>query len=105
MEETEYIGESGLRFAIVAQAVRDWRSLIMKRAWEVKRPNNTAVMGFEELRRFFRSDYALLLLVGSPLDPLDILDDLEEELARAKEGAEPKTNRRGRVSIDIGGGK
>ena len=72
-----------LAHEIIIKAVDDWRQLIVAKAWEEKyclKSNN-----FIELRQFFNSEYCELLLVGEDITPVDILRQLENELAEAKE--------------------
>lgn len=61
--------------AIVYQAVLDWRYLILKgKTYEVI---DHVLVGFDELKRFFKSDYCQLLI---NTDPKSILWQLEKEL-------------------------
>ena len=71
-----------LAHEIVLKAVDDWRRLVTVKAWEDKfslKCNN-----FIELRKFFNSGWCALLMTGDSLTPVDILRQLEKELAEAK---------------------
>lgn len=67
--------------AIVHQAVVDWRHLISK--GKVYRPIGFFPVNFNELRRFFKSDYCQLMI---DTDPESILRQLEKELDESRKG-------------------
>lgn len=83
-----------LAHEIILKAVDDWRRLIICKAWEEKyclKGNN-----FIELRQFFNSDWCALLMTGDSLTPVDILRQLEKELAEAKKKDLDRRANRGR---------
>jgi hypothetical protein len=67
--------------AIVHQAVLDWRHLISK--GKIYGSNGFFPVSFNELRKFFKSDYCRLM-VGT--DPESILRQLEKELDESRKG-------------------
>lgn len=67
---------------IVAGAIDDWRGLIKRKAWldyEVEHNRN-----FDELRRFFNSDWCEYLMQNFAMKPTELLQLLEKELQEAK---------------------
>lgn len=59
-----------LAMAIIDQAIKDWRHLIKKDAYNQK---------YNELRRFFKSEWAKQLCDELGIEAKDILNLLEEE--------------------------
>lgn len=70
-----------LACAIIEQAVLDWRAMIEKE----KCHKASLLYNYNELRRFFNSDWCELLMVYMPIPPADILKHLEEERLNALE--------------------
>lgn len=69
---------------IVIQAIKDWRFLITKKAYD--RPAYLrADRNFKELRKFFKSEWCALLMEDFEIKPHEILKTLEAELQAARE--------------------
>lgn len=88
-----------LAAAIIEAAVADWRKLIKKKKFDVHYGSFTS---FDELRRFFKSDWCAFLLQYFSITPDRILAKLEEELqdslqADAGKTKEPKRRHKKRV--------
>lgn len=88
-------GIEALACEIVVQAIEDWKMLIRRKAWEngdwIDDASKGLVMGFQELRVFFRSDWCELLLTGTEMTGDGILASLEDMLEAAKYGIAPRT--------------
>lgn len=86
---------------IVQRAVFDWRKLITAKAWKCHHLNRiensdrlpNVLCNFDELRRFFKSDWCELILEcnQTSVSALKILSILEEELKDAIEKDEART--------------
>lgn len=92
-EKTERKAYSGLAAGIVLQAVTDWRKLIKHKAWL---DTDVSAVNFDEIRKFLKSEYCLLLLHGSAVKQEKILEQLENELKEAKEKHENESESRTR---------
>ena len=66
---------------IVIHAVEDWRWLIKQEAWKHTRQDKYC--NFDELRLFFNGEWCAFLLQDFDVQPSEILDMLEAELAAA----------------------
>lgn len=70
-----------LAYEIVLYAVKDWRQLVKRKAWK---KTASPKCNFNELRKFFKSDWCAFLMQGVRVPPQKILQMLEEELKEAK---------------------
>ena len=85
-----------LAATIVIQAVVDWRELVKRKAWRDKDPSRYC--NFEELRKFFKSEWCAFLLLKFEVDPERILEILEAELASAMRKGANKNGHNERIS-------
>lgn len=95
--ELDNNGLHNLMCAVFEKAVLDWRMLIRKKAWKkdtTYKHSEKVFVTFDELRRFFKSDWAEFYTFGTKIEPLEILKLLEKELEEAKE-KEEKERRNG----------
>ena len=70
--------------AIILQAVKDWDTLMRKNV-EICRPQQGKMtVSFDEIRKFFKSEYGQSLCVSVNLSADDILAKLEKRLAQNK---------------------
>jgi hypothetical protein len=74
-------GYSLLAAEIVIHAIDDWRTLISRRAWA---GHMVYFNNFEELRRFFQSEWCDFLMQNFDVEPDALLQLLEKELEEAK---------------------
>lgn len=65
---------------IVIHAITDWRELVKQKAWRDYPSRNC---NFEELRKFFKSDWCAFLMQGFDVEPARLLEVLEAELQEA----------------------
>lgn len=74
-------GYALLAAEIVVHAIADWRQLVAMREW-----NGHRVYGknFDELRRFFQSEWCDFLMMNFDFEPDALLQLLEKELEEAK---------------------
>lgn len=66
---------------IVIGAIRDWRVLVNRKAWIDRTPSPQC--NFDEIRRFFRSQYCDFIMQNFSMTPEDVLMLLEGELQQA----------------------
>lgn len=74
-------GYSLLAAEIVIHAIDDWRALIARRAWA---GHMVYFNNFDELRRFFTSEWCDFLMQNFDFEPDALLQLLEKELEEAK---------------------
>jgi hypothetical protein len=74
---------------IVIAAVRDWRDLVKREAWD---GGESKYCNFYELRQFFNSGWCAFLMKDFDIEPARILEILEAELQEAMRNAKPKAN-------------
>lgn len=67
---------------IVMAAIRDWRTLVKRKAWRSK---HVGKCNFDEIRIFFRSSYCEFIMQNFSMPPEAILSLLESELREAME--------------------
>jgi hypothetical protein len=78
-------GYARLAAEIVILAIDDWRQLIARRAWDGRM---YYMRNFDELRRFFQSEYCDFLMMNFDIEPAALLELLEKELEEAKQKAQ-----------------
>lgn len=73
-----------LAVEIVLFAIKDWRELIRQKAWKFRYVQKSD-RNFNELRKFFKSEWCAFLMQDYELTPETTLATLENELREAME--------------------
>ena len=76
---------------IVIRAVEDWRDLVKQKKWNVS--DRERYCNFEELRKFFKSEWCEFLMQDFEIEPERLIELLEAELKKAQLQAEKEATK------------